>query len=94
MNDANILGGGGLGYVVDGGEIYIKAEHLASLFSQTGAAMGIQAITTDCQATGAVAHALMLVAEKTDALRSELLRREAEASLLAMLDLDSDEGVE
>lgn len=83
MEENEILGGGGLGYLVQGGEIYLKAEDLSSLFGYTGARMGIQAITNGNPVDGAVAHALLLIAEKTDALRSELLRKEAEASFTA-----------
>lgn len=83
MEENGVLGGGGLGYVVQGGEIYLKADDLAGLFGHTGAAMGVQAITTGDVNGGTVAHALLLIAEKTDALRSHLLKEEAEKSFYA-----------
>jgi hypothetical protein len=87
MSEENsILGGGGLGYVIQGGHVYIKADDLAGLLGQTGASMGIQSITTGDKLSGAVAHALLLVSEKTDALSSYILKEEAEASLRAMFD--------
>jgi hypothetical protein len=74
------LGGGGLDYVIRDGEVYLHAGHLAGLFGKTGASMGVQAILSDDRAGGNVAHALLLIAEKTEDLRSELLKREIEAS--------------
>lgn len=96
-NDIPVLGGGGLGYVVQGGEVYIKADDLSQLFAHTGAQMGVHALLNNDQVGGAVAHALLMIAEKTDALRSETMRQEIEASFAAEfigqieLDLGLDE---
>lgn len=79
-DDRAILGGGGLAYVMTGGEPYVKIDELAHLFGYTGAQMGVQALLNRDQVGGAVAHALLLISEKTDALRSELLKQEIEAS--------------
>jgi hypothetical protein len=80
--EGQFFGGGTIDYVVSGGEIYLKSEHLNNVMAQLGLRLSGIAIAEQNPSTGATAHMVLSIAEALMELRSELLRQEAEKSLL------------
>lgn len=74
------MGGGGLSHIVSGGEIYLNADQLATLFTNVGTRMMAVAAANEDNAGGAAALMMMSMSERLNELRSELLKREIEAS--------------
>lgn len=77
--DGMFLGGGAIDHVVEDGDIFLSANDLATLFLVTGINWGQIALAYDDIAGAGGAHVLLEVSQKIDELRSELLKREAEA---------------
>lgn len=86
MDDMNedmaglFLGGGSIKHTVVGGDVYFNADDLFRLFWTTGNAMGQIALQENDASTASMAYALIHLAAKTRELKSELLKREIEAS--------------
>lgn len=78
--DGAFLGGGAIEHAVKDGEIYLRANQVAQLLGQTGVKMALQAIQDNDPASASTAHFIMIISEKVYELRSELLKREIEAS--------------
>lgn len=78
--EGNFLGGGALKHVVSGGEIYLNSYQLAGLFVITGEHWMAAAVAHQDPMGAAAAELLMILSEKIDTLRSEILKREIEAS--------------
>jgi prophage antirepressor-like protein len=72
------LGGGALEHVVSEGEIYLRADQMATLLGQTGTRMALSSIRENSTELAGTANFLIIVSEKLYELRSELLKREAE----------------
>jgi hypothetical protein len=77
--DGAYFGGGELEYVVQDGEIYVNLDQLSAMFLATanhnlGPAQDGEFVSV------VLVHALSSMAEDMDRLRSELLKREIEAS--------------
>lgn len=81
------IGGGSIRHVVSGGEIFLNADDVAKVLFSAGGALGIVALASDDKANGGTALGLLHVATKIEELRSELLKREAEA-LVGQLEMD------
>lgn len=79
----HFLGGGSIRHVVAEGDIFLHAEDVAKVLYQAGSEMGIKALTSDDKIAGATAYGILHVGLRTDELRGELLKREAEKSLNA-----------
>jgi prophage antirepressor-like protein len=77
----NFLGGGGIDYVIHDGDVFLRANELASLLGHTGVRMTIAAIKGNDTGTATAAHFVMILSEKLFDLRSELLKQEIEAAL-------------
>lgn len=89
--EGRFLGGGGIGHVLVGGDIYLSADDLATLFFVIGSRWGLTALESSDMAGAGGAHTLIALAERVDTLRSELLKREVEdifTSDLPMADFD------
>lgn len=78
--DGQFLGGGAIDHVIQGGDVYLRADQLATLLSQTGVRMAISALTANDSASATAAHFIMIISTKLAELRSELLKREIESS--------------
>ena len=73
-------------YVVQGGEIYLKADQLITMMMKVGYNMANNSVKyQDLRGAGA-AEMLMEVALKLDELRSELFKREIEKSFFIDVD--------
>lgn len=79
--DGVFFGGGAIDHAVEGGEIYLRSDQIASLLAQTGIKMAITSIRANDPPSAATAQFLMIISEKLYQLRSELLKRELEAAL-------------
>lgn len=80
--DGQYLGGGYIEHIVQGGEIYLSAIDIATIFNNSGLSLGHKALTEADSIMTAQAQALLVLGFKMKELRSELLRQEAEKSLI------------